>query len=99
MFPVALVTNWQVWPAIQAVNFTLVPLQFRLPFQQTCGILWTCYLSMLNHKADVEEVARANMPGVARDQTPSAAVVENRGTYGFETQGRKLGVVQDRESV
>jgi protein Mpv17 len=43
-------TNWKVWPVIQAVNFSLVPLPYRLPFQQTCGIAWSTYLSMLNAK-------------------------------------------------
>lgn len=96
MYPRALLTNWQVWPVIQAVNFTIVPLQFRLPFQQTAGILWTCYLSMLNKKNDVEEAQRAKMPGGTR---PSAKEDENAPTYTFETQDHKDGVYQDRDRV
>lgn len=88
MYKPALVTNWQVWPAIQAVNFTVVPLQFRLGFQQTCGILWTCYLSLLNQRADekvaTDEGARvsASPPGDKR--------------YAFQDAGSKggSGVVQ-----
>ncbi|KAL1412602.1 hypothetical protein Q8F55_000349 [Vanrija albida] len=44
----ALKTNWKVWPAIQAANLGVVPLRYRLPFQQTCGIVWNTYLSLLN---------------------------------------------------
>lgn len=96
MYPRALMTNWQVWPAIQAVNFTLVPLPLRLPFQQTAGILWTCYLSMLNKTSDDEEAARARAPGGTH---PSAQRDDNRPTYAFETQDHKQGVYQDRDPV
>lgn len=56
--------NWTVWPAFQAVNFSLVPLRYRLPAQQTGGIAWTVsnwrmsstngqtFLSMLNARQD-----------------------------------------------
>lgn len=46
----ALLANWKVWPLIQAVNFKLMPIQYRVPFQSTCGIAWTLYLSLLNAK-------------------------------------------------
>lgn len=95
MYPRALMTNWQVWPAIQAVNFTIVPLPLRLPFQQTAGILWTCYLSMLNHKSDVEEAERAKTPG----GRPTAQPDGNAPTYAFETQDHKSEVLQDRDNV
>ncbi|WWD20441.1 hypothetical protein CI109_104917 [Kwoniella shandongensis] len=50
-FP-ALIANWKVWPLIQTINFKLMPLQYRVPFQSTCGIAWTLYLSLLNAKDD-----------------------------------------------
>ena len=46
----ALVTNWKVWPLIQGINFKLMPLQYRVPIQSTCGIAWTLYLSLLNSR-------------------------------------------------
>ncbi|TXT13015.1 hypothetical protein VHUM_01416 [Vanrija humicola] len=46
----ALKTNWKVWPAIQAANLGVVPHRYRLPFQQTCGIMWNTYLSLLNSR-------------------------------------------------
>jgi protein Mpv17 len=32
----------------QFINFWLMPLPYRVPFQQTCGVFWTLYLSLLN---------------------------------------------------
>lgn len=48
LFPPAILTNWKVWPVIQFVNFRFMPLPYRVPFQATCGIFWTLYLSLLN---------------------------------------------------
>ncbi|KAJ8651652.1 hypothetical protein O0I10_012780 [Lichtheimia ornata] len=44
----ALVANYTVWPLVQLVNFKLMPLQYRLPFVSTLGILWNAYLSWIN---------------------------------------------------
>lgn len=44
----ALIANWKVWPAVQFINFRFMPLAYRVPFQQTCGVFWTLYLSLLN---------------------------------------------------
>ncbi|KAL9931484.1 hypothetical protein V8E36_009649 [Tilletia maclaganii] len=46
-FP-ALLANWQLWPAVQLINFRFVPLRYRVPFTSSIGILWTLYLSLLN---------------------------------------------------
>ncbi|KAK0533296.1 hypothetical protein OC834_002284 [Tilletia horrida] len=46
-FP-ALLANWQLWPAVQLINFRFVPLRYRVPFTSSVGILWTLYLSLLN---------------------------------------------------
>ncbi|EIN13589.1 hypothetical protein PUNSTDRAFT_57419 [Punctularia strigosozonata HHB-11173 SS5] len=50
MFGPAVIANWQVWPLAQLVNFRFMPLPYRVPFQSTCGIFWTLYLSILNAK-------------------------------------------------
>lgn len=42
---------------IQAVNFSIVPLPYRLPFQQTCGVVWSTYLSLLNARQDRKAAA------------------------------------------
>ncbi|KAF5337338.1 hypothetical protein D9611_003231 [Ephemerocybe angulata] len=52
LFGDALLANWKVWPLAQMVNFRYVPLPYRVPFNQCCGVLWTLYLSMLNSRED-----------------------------------------------
>ncbi|PHH69257.1 hypothetical protein CDD82_7895 [Ophiocordyceps australis] len=48
MFLPTLQVNYLVWPAVQLVNFRLMPMQFQLPFVSTVGIAWTAYLSLTN---------------------------------------------------
>lgn len=44
----ALSTNYMVWPAAQAVNFKMVPLEHRVLFVNVISIGWNCYLSFIN---------------------------------------------------
>jgi len=44
----ALRANYMIWPLVQAVNFSLVPLEHRLLFVNVVSIGWNCYLSWLN---------------------------------------------------
>lgn len=44
----ALKANYLVWPAVQMLNFRVIPLQFQIPFVSTIGIAWTAYLSLTN---------------------------------------------------
>ncbi|ROT39924.1 hypothetical protein SODALDRAFT_332072 [Sodiomyces alkalinus F11] len=44
----ALKTNYFIWPAVQGINFTFVPLQHRVLFVNVISIGWNCYLSYLN---------------------------------------------------
>ncbi|KAH8168746.1 mpv17 / PMP22 family protein [Sarocladium implicatum] len=48
MYIPTLKANFIVWPAVQIVNFRLMPVQFQLPFVSTVGIAWTAYLSLTN---------------------------------------------------
>lgn len=48
MYVPTLKANYVVWPAVQVVNFRLMPVQFQLPFVSTVGIAWTAYLSLTN---------------------------------------------------
>ncbi|KAI0936071.1 hypothetical protein AcV5_004305 [Taiwanofungus camphoratus] len=52
LFAPALIANWQVWPLAQLINFRYMPLAYRVPFQSTCGVFWTLYLSILNSRED-----------------------------------------------
>jgi protein Mpv17 len=49
MYIPTLKANFIVWPAVQIVNFRLMPVQFQLPFVSTIGIAWTAYLSLTNN--------------------------------------------------
>lgn len=44
----ALKANFLVWPAVQMLNFRVIPIQFQIPFVSTIGIFWTAYLSLTN---------------------------------------------------
>ncbi|KIW67893.1 hypothetical protein PV04_07108 [Phialophora macrospora] len=44
--------NYILWPAVQIINFRLMPLQFQIPFVSTVGIAWTAYLSLTNSSED-----------------------------------------------
>jgi protein Mpv17 len=44
----ALKTNWLIWPFVQFVNFTYIPLPHRVLFANIISIGWNCYLSWVN---------------------------------------------------
>ncbi|KAF2145525.1 uncharacterized protein K452DRAFT_264621 [Aplosporella prunicola CBS 121167] len=48
----ALKANYIVWPAVQILNFRVMPIQFQIPFVSTVGIAWTAYLSLTNAADD-----------------------------------------------
>ncbi|KAI1269031.1 Mpv17/PMP22 family protein [Xylariaceae sp. FL1019] len=52
MYLPTLKANYMVWPAVQIINFRLMPMQFQLPFVSTIGIAWTAYLSLSNASED-----------------------------------------------
>ncbi|KAK1834283.1 hypothetical protein QBC39DRAFT_343779 [Podospora conica] len=54
MYVPTLKANYVLWPAVQVVNFRLMPVQFQLPFVSTVGIAWTAYLSLTNAAEDVQ---------------------------------------------
>lgn len=44
----ALQTNWMIWPFVQMINFTFLPLQHRVLFANIISIGWNSYLSWVN---------------------------------------------------
>jgi Mpv17 / PMP22 family. len=44
-----MITNWKVWPALNLINFTLIPVQFRVLYNNIFGVLWNSYLSFIQH--------------------------------------------------
>lgn len=43
-------TNWMIWPAVQLVNFGVVPLEHRVLVVNVVALGWNCYLSYMNSK-------------------------------------------------
>ena len=46
----ALKKNWMVWPAVQTLNFTIVPLEHRPIVVNVVSLGWNCYLSYVNSR-------------------------------------------------
>ena len=52
--------DWVIWPPSQAVNFLLVPSQYRVLYVNLITVLWDVFLSYIKHKPDeVEEVPQS----------------------------------------
>ena len=47
-YPDALLSNYALWPAVQLVNFRLVPLQHQTLFVNSIALGWNTYLSHIN---------------------------------------------------
>ncbi|KAK9462597.1 uncharacterized protein V1516DRAFT_670666 [Lipomyces oligophaga] len=48
-----MVGNYMVWPAVQVLNFRLIPLQYRLMFVNVVSIAWNTFLSWFS-STDIE---------------------------------------------
>ncbi len=47
-----MLTNWKIWPFLQAINQTVMPMQFRVLFVNFCGLFWNMYLSFVVYSAN-----------------------------------------------
>ena len=52
LFLPTLIDNWKIWPLVQTVNFSVIPLNYRVPFSGCFGVAWTIYLSIINSKSN-----------------------------------------------
>ncbi|KAL7274805.1 hypothetical protein RUND412_002280 [Rhizina undulata] len=53
VFVSTLKSNYVLWPAVQILNFRVLPLQFQLLFASTIGVAWNIYLSLTNNSAEI----------------------------------------------
>lgn len=51
-FPTIYLFDWVIWPPTQAVNFALVPAQYRVLYVNGVTVLWDVFLSYIKHKPD-----------------------------------------------
>jgi hypothetical protein len=40
-----LITQYKVWPAVNLINFNLVPERFRAVVSSVVSLFWNCYLT------------------------------------------------------
>lgn len=62
---------WQMWVVADAVNFALVPLQFRVIFACSAEFVWVCVLSIISNRDDAsddKEGKEGGRGGGKRDQ-------------------------------
>jgi len=46
----ALMAAWSFWPLANIFNYTMVPLQYRVLYHNVVALLWTGYLTFVNHQ-------------------------------------------------
>ncbi|KAK8029287.1 hypothetical protein PG991_006343 [Apiospora marii] len=53
--PVSVVNSCKLWPAVTAVSFAYLPLEYRALFAGVVAVGWQTYLSFLNRQAEAAE--------------------------------------------
>lgn len=51
----AVLAAWSFWPVVNVVNFSVVPLKYRVLYANVMALLWTGYLSFVNHQKKKKE--------------------------------------------
>lgn len=59
----ALQASWSFWPMANIVNFGLVPLPYRVLYNNGLSLLWNAYLSNLNSHEDRDDVDALKQSG------------------------------------
>lgn len=54
--PTAYINSCKLWPAVTALNFWFVPLEFRALFGGAVAVGWNGYLSFLSQQANKQDV-------------------------------------------
>lgn len=49
-FTSTVIGAWKFWPFVNVINFSLVPLQFRVLYSNVLSLFWTGYLTYVNSK-------------------------------------------------
>ncbi|KAJ2339131.1 hypothetical protein GGF43_006712, partial [Coemansia sp. RSA 2618] len=59
-YPKVLLVGYLVWPAAQLINFSVVPLIYRVPFGSMVGLFWNTYLSYSSAQMKRDQQRKAN---------------------------------------
>ncbi|KAL6250592.1 hypothetical protein RBB50_002894 [Rhinocladiella similis] len=77
--PESVVSSAKFWPAVTALNFTLIPAHLRFAFSAVFAVVWQTYLSFLNRREEkigptgsLADQARQKL----LEDAPSASVVD-----------------------
>ncbi|KAJ2004539.1 hypothetical protein GGI04_002572 [Coemansia thaxteri] len=57
-YPTILLAGYVLWPAAQLINFSLVPLVYRVPFSNVVGLFWNTYLGWSSNRMKREQLLR-----------------------------------------
>lgn len=50
-----IIANYKLWPAVQVINFTLVPVEYRVLFLQVVAVGWNTFLAWKLHMHEALE--------------------------------------------
>lgn len=71
--PTSIVNSLKLWPAVTAVNFTFVPIEYRSIFAGVIAVGWQTYLAFLNRNAEIE-AEKAHALATARETVKDGRV-------------------------
>jgi len=46
-----LIMNWKIWPFLNFINFSIVPIPYRVLYSNITGMFWSIYLSSVNNSS------------------------------------------------
>ena len=65
--PTSFVNSCKLWPAVTAINFWVVPVDFRAVTAGIVAVGWQTYLSFLNRRVEREEAKEEQESDVAME--------------------------------
>ncbi|KAM7349661.1 mitochondrial inner membrane protein MPV17 [Cochliomyia hominivorax] len=55
-YPDIMKNNYMLWPAVQMINFSFIPLKYQVVFVQLVAVIWNCFISqLLNDKSAIKK--------------------------------------------
>ncbi|KAJ2906365.1 Mpv17/PMP22 family protein [Zalerion maritima] len=86
--PTSFVNSWKLWPAVTAINFAFVPMEYRSVFGGVVGVGWQTYLAFLNRQAELQE--EREQLKVLPQAAPRAPARNATGELGLDVKPQKM---------